>query len=247
MLGVAVTGLSVGTVVVSVGLEAVLPKALLQRLDLRQGRPEGPRGELAGVAAAGQLLARQHPLDGLEVGQNTGIAPLLPAAELATPPIEILRRTAHPHGVVQTAGSAEPLAALEVDDPALGQQLRLTRGAEAPVRLAADEAPSAAGVADPSGVLHLASRFQHQHPDLRVLGQSGGQDAAGAARSHDDEVPPVLLQSRSCCQEPPFELGGSNLRVPGRTLATHLRARVRRKRRCHLRFAKTGTAARDAE
>ena len=136
------------------------------------------------VAAAIFVAAVGEGLGLAEVGQAVAIAPAAGAERF--PFVEVVRMAAHVDEAVDRGRAAQDLAARAMDAAAV--EARLRRGVVAPVVLGAVHR-------DREGRGHLdedaavaAAEFEDQHPGPRVLGQAGGQHAAGRAGADDDVV-----------------------------------------------------------
>ncbi len=153
--------------------------AVEQRIAIA-GADDGERA----VAAPPGVLALLPALAALEVGEDLGVRPA--AAAVLRPPVVVTVVAAHVGHDVDRRAAAEHLAAHRLDPAVVQSGLGL--GVVAPV-----EHPMLPDLAEPDrdvdqGMQVAPARFEHQHADGRIGGETVGEDAARGAGADDDVV-----------------------------------------------------------
>jgi hypothetical protein len=181
-----------------------LQKCLLHRIFGAQS-VDGERAALAVIVAAEIGIVFRA----LEVGQHVGERP---AGVAQRRPLVVIAAVAADidHGV-DCGGTAEPLAARLIADPAIEACLR--HRVESPVvELARHHQRQRPRRGDHPVVPHAAG-FQQRHRRLGILGEPAGDRAAARAAAHHDKIacirhayPPEVLMKFLYCPGAPAEL-----------------------------------------
>ena len=131
------------------------------------------------VGVGGRRLARPEQCLGLGPGPGR-------VADRRGPAVVVVRRAPDPDHAVDRARSSHHLAARPPNRSA--RETGLGSGLVAPVEAGVvKQAAEADGNVNP-GTSIRSSGFHHQYPEIGILGQPGGQDAAGRAGPHDDDI-----------------------------------------------------------